>query len=717
VSGNGYGVGGLVGSNGNTIINSHATGTVVDTGDAVGGLVGHNYGPVSNSYATGNVIGSGYGVGGLIGYNSGAVSNTHATGSVNGGDYGVGGLVGKNVGAGAISNSYAMGDVHGDQFAGGLVGSNNGAISNSYATGNVSGTGNDNNGGLVGDNTNTITNSYATGSVSGGGNLGGLVGSNYGTIVNTYAIGSVTGTGSVGGLVGHNGNEVMFSFFNSDIVGIGIGSGAIAGAQGLTTAGMMTMSNFSSGQWSISDTGGSGSVWRIYEGNTAPLLLSFLTPLTVTAQDTAHTYTGTPVTGLTDASYSVTGAATSGHVFNINNAYNGAVNVGTYGAALYSDQQGYDISYVNADLTITPATLTVTANGASRIYGQANPVLSGAVTGFVGSDTLANATTGSETYATAATANSNVGTYAITGSGLTADNGNYTFAFAAANATAFSITPAMLTVTANGASRIYGQANPTLSGAVTGFMGTDTLANATTGSETYATAATTTSNVGSYAITGSGLTADNGNYTFSFAAANATAFSITPATLTYTAAAASFTAGQIPSGLNGTVTGFVAGDTELSATTGSLAWTTPAGPGSEPGRYAIDGSGLTATNYVFVDAAADATALTLTPISPPSGPTAPSGPGAAALLTAQNAVASIEVNLPSSQTNIQLAMLDPSTGVAVTQSPDVDTDVVAEAADNIVTDKRTLHGAMVPSLRIVRGGVKLPNDRVDVNVR
>ena len=717
VNGSGYGVGGLVGANGNTIINSHATGTVVDAGDAVGGLVGHNYGPVSNSYATGNVTGSGYGVGGLIGYNSNSVINTHATGSVNGGDYGVGGLVGKNVGQGAISNSYASGSVHGDQFAGGLVGTNYGAISNSFATGDVSGTGNNNNGGLVGENTSTIINSYATGNVAGSGNLGGLAGGNYGTIVNTYATGGVTGTGSIGGLVGHNGNEIEFSYFNRDIVGTGIGSGAIAGADGLSGAGMMTMSNFSFGQWNISDTGGSGSIWRIYEGNTAPLLSSFLTPLTVTASNQTHTYTGgTSVASLIDASYSVSGAATSGHIFNVNNAYDAETNVGTYTPALYSDQLGYDISYVNAELTITPAMLTVTANGASRSYGQANPTLSGTVTGFVGSDTHANATTGFEAYATAATAASNVGSYAITGSGLTADNGNYTFSFAAANATAFSITPATLTVTANGASRIYGQANPILSGAVTGFMGSDTLANATTGSETYATAATATSNVGSYAITGSGLTADNGNYTFSFAAANAAAFNITPATLTYTAAAASFTAGQTPSGLSGTLAGFVAGDTELNATTGSLAWTTTAGAGSAPGRYAIDGSGLTATNYVFVDAAANATALTLlTPISPPSGPAAPSAPSSAVLLEAQNAVTSIEANLPSSQTNIQLAMLDVPASILVTQ--DVDTDLATEAADNIVTDKRSVHGAMVPSLRVVRGGVKLPDDRVDVNVR
>src|SRR6202023_3107359 len=138
------------------------------------------------------------------------------------------------------------------------------------------------------------------------------------------------------------------------------------------------------------------------QGNTAPLLLSFMTPLTVTSDNATQTYTGMPVASLSlsNISYSVAGAATSGHLFNLNNAYNGALNVGSYAPSLYSDQQGYDISYVIATLTLTPATLTVTANGASRIYGQANPALTCSITGFVGSDTLANANTGSETFPT-----------------------------------------------------------------------------------------------------------------------------------------------------------------------------------------------------------------------------------------------------------------------------------------------------------------------------
>src|SRR6202034_2729034 len=95
------------------------------------------------------------------------------------------------------------------------------------------------------------------------------------------------------------------------------------------------------------------------------------------------------------------------------------------------------------------------------------------VTGFVGGDTLASATTGSETYTTPATATSNVGIYAITGAGVTADDGNYIFSFAASNATAFSITPATLTVSGEvAASRIYnGTTDATLSGGTLAGMG------------------------------------------------------------------------------------------------------------------------------------------------------------------------------------------------------------------------------------------------------
>ena len=211
--------------------------------------------------------------------------------------------------------------------------------------------------------------------------------------------------------------------------------------------------------------------------------------------------------------------------------------------------------------------------------------------------------------------------YAIDGSGLSADNGNYVFAQAAGNANALTVDPATLTYTATGASQTYGGTTPTLTGTVTGFVNGQTLADATTGTSTFTTPANAASNVGSYAIDGSGLSADNGNYVFAQAAGNANALTVDPATLTYTATGASQTYGVTPA-LTGTVSGFVNGQTLADATAGTLTFTTPATAASNVGPYAIDGSGLTADygNYVFVQAAGNATALIVNPNPAPEPP-------------------------------------------------------------------------------------------------
>jgi len=177
---------------------------------------------------------------------------------------------------------------------------------------------------------------------------------------------------------------------------------------------------------------------------------------------------------------------------------------------------------------ISPATLTYVANQASSTYGATIPTLTGTVTGFVNNDTLASAATGTLSFSTTATSSSNVGSYAITGSGLTASS-NYVFAQAAGNGNAFAITPATLTYVANPASSTFGAPIPALTGTVTGFVNNDTLASATTGALGFSTTATSIANSGSYAITGGGLTANNGNYVFIQAAGNTSALTITPA--------------------------------------------------------------------------------------------------------------------------------------------------------------------------------------------
>jgi hypothetical protein len=77
--------------------------------------------------------------------------------------------------------------------------------------------------------------------------------------------------------------------------------------------------------------------------------------------------------------------------------------------------------------------------------------------------------------------------------------------------------------------------------------------------------------------------------------------------------------------LSGAVTGFVNSESQATATTGTLAFLTAAISSSDPGSYAINGSGLTANagNYVFVQALGNATALTIQPNTAPLPPVVP----------------------------------------------------------------------------------------------
>ena len=181
--------------------------------------------------------------------------------------------------------------------------------------------------------------------------------------------------------------------------------------------------------------------------------------------------------------------------------------------------------------------------------------------------------------------------HATTGAASVADTWSFTNPWAFYAYAGFSIQRASgggvptLTYTANPISRSFGAVNPAFTGTVTGFVGSDTQANATTGTLTFTSATTTTSNVGSYAINGSGLTASN--YTFVQAASNATALTITKVTPTVTVTGGTFTYDGNPHGATATAVG-VDGHTAVS---GSFSFTyTPPGnstPPSNAGTYAV----------------------------------------------------------------------------------------------------------------------------------
>ncbi|MCA9460351.1 MAG: hypothetical protein KC550_07430 [Nanoarchaeota archaeon] len=222
-------VGGLVGSNNNTIFNSSITGTINGSNNMIGGLTGSNYlgGKINYSSSSANVYGF-IMVGGLIGYKgNGEINNSYATGNIYGTDR-VGGLIGWNY-YGNTENSYATGNIYGSDYVGGLVGYNKfNTINRSYATGNVNG--NDRVGGMVGYTYwSNIDNSYATGSVNGINYVGGILGSVSGTLKNSYATGSVNGSDYVGGLSGHNGGNIGNSYSVGFVTG-STNTGGLLGA-------------------------------------------------------------------------------------------------------------------------------------------------------------------------------------------------------------------------------------------------------------------------------------------------------------------------------------------------------------------------------------------------------------------------------------------------------------------------------------------------------
>ena len=92
-------------------------------------------------------------------------------------------------------------------------------------------------------------------------------------------------------------------------------------------------------------------------------------------------------------------------------------------------------------LTITPATLAITANPASRVYGAADPTFTDTISGFIEGQTLATSgVTGAPSFTTTASSTSPVGnTYEIVPGTGSLQSADYLFSFVPGTLT---ITPA-----------------------------------------------------------------------------------------------------------------------------------------------------------------------------------------------------------------------------------------------------------------------------------
>jgi gliding motility-associated-like protein len=189
--------------------------------------------------------------------------------------------------------------------------------------------------------------------------------------------------------------------------------------------------------------------------------------------------------------------------------------------------ENYEFSYASANFAVTKATLTVTADAQTKVYGAANPSTTFQYSGWKnGDDTEVLTTKPSASTTIDLITSAGVYTSAITVAGGVDEN--YAFAY---NPADFTITKATLTATADAKSKVYGEANQSLSFQYSGWVNSDDAADLTT----EPVAATDVDLLTSVGVHSGAITVDGGvdeNYTFSYVPADLT---VTKATLTASA--------------------------------------------------------------------------------------------------------------------------------------------------------------------------------------
>ncbi|MCU1589924.1 MAG: hypothetical protein JWP11_1180 [Frankiales bacterium] len=333
------------------------------------------------------------------------------------------------------------------------------------------------------------------------------------------------------------------------------------------------------GQYPITCRGtDAGSNYTVDETPTAILTID-TAPLTVMADNQTRAY-GQPNPELT---YAVTGLhAPDQLTAPAACSVSGDTAVGSFpirceGAAA---GQNYSISYVEGSLNVTRAVATVTADGASTIYGKPAPAFTSHTAGLVPGDSMTAqprcAVTGPHTAAAA---------YSITCDGANA-GGNYTIVYVDGT---YTVTKAPGVVTPNPQTKVFGDKDPAFSYSVSGLLPGESLATEPTCAVVGAHA-----NVASYDIGCSG--ADGGsNYSVD---QKATApLLVTRKAVSLTPNNQSTTYGDADPTFTYNVAGLLGDDNLVTAPTCSVV-----GPHSQAGQYPITCTGADAGGNYTVTA-------------------------------------------------------------------------------------------------------------------
>lgn len=251
-------IGGIIGTNNGNMYSGYNE-SIVSGKDNVGGIIGENEGKYENDKWNGGTVanvvnatgvtGTGNKVGGLLGTNIGSVENGRNNGTITGNEY-VGGLVGSNAQGATLKNlvNDSSAAITGEQYVGGIAGDNAGTITtgneetdetvNLINRGTI--TGQQYVGGVAGRNSGTITNANndvelnVKDSTADAKYFGGIAGVNTGTINKATNTADVNADGAtyVGGIVGKNDGTLKDMAGNSGNV---TGKNYVGGVAGLNT--------------------------------------------------------------------------------------------------------------------------------------------------------------------------------------------------------------------------------------------------------------------------------------------------------------------------------------------------------------------------------------------------------------------------------------------------------------------------------------------------
>jgi len=238
----------------------------------------------------------------------------------------------------------------------------------------------------------------------------------------------------------------------------------------------------------------------------------------------------------------------------------------------------YDITYIDGSLAITPAALSIMAGNQTKVYGAVDPALTVSYSGFVNGDSQTDL---GGTLNVTRTAGEAVGNYITTAFGATSSNYDITYIDGS-----FEITPAVLIITADDQTKVYGAADAALTLSYSGFVNGDSETDL---SVSLMVSRTSGEDVGNYIITASGATSSN--YDITYIDGN---FEITPATLIITADDQTKVYGAADLALTVSYSGFVSGNSEMDLE-GTLDISRTAG--EDVGNYVITASGVTSPNY------------------------------------------------------------------------------------------------------------------------